>query len=90
MRRTKKKIDSFQSIHFPPDYFNFTEEEKKDFCLNLIDVLLFQIDKNINPELNRITFLNDIFDLTLQSNEQDELYESCAIIKDCKKHLNDN
>lgn len=85
----RRRITSFEAFQFPMDYFSYTEEEKKEFCNNIIEVLLIQIDKELDPEFDRFVFLNDIFDVTIESNEKLEFYEACEIIKDCKKCLNE-
>jgi hypothetical protein len=78
-------------IDIPVNYPTFSEKKKVILCDNLIDHLLTYIDKELDhaPYINRITFLNEILDSSLQSNVDLECYEVAQVIYDCKKRLND-
>ena len=56
----KKIIKQFKTFEFPVDYLNYSKEEKKDFCLSIIDVLLAQLEKDLDPTFNKINFLNNL------------------------------
>ena len=76
-------------MDIPKNYSKYTEEEKKTICNKLIDILLFHIDRELSPEYNRITFLDEVLESSLISNEQMELYEVCEVLCDCRKMLNE-
>lgn len=78
-------------IDIPIHYPTFSKRKKNIVCDNLIDHLLTYIDKELEsaPHINRITFLNDVLDSTLQTNVEMELYEVAQVIYDCKKRLNE-
>lgn len=76
-------------IDIPTNYFSFDEERKKEICNNIIDILLYELDKNLDPTINRITFLDSILESSLMSNEDLEQYEICECLRDCRKSLND-
>lgn len=78
-------------IDIPVNYPTFSEKKKVVLCDNLIDNLLTYIDKELeySPHINRITFLNEVLESSLQSNIDLELYEVAQVIYDCKKRLND-
>jgi hypothetical protein len=78
-------------VDIPVKYPTFTRKKKNIVCDNLIDNLLTYIDKELEslPHINRITFLNEILESSLQSNVDLELYEVAQVIFDCKKRLNE-
>ena len=47
------------------------------------------IDKELDPEINRISFLDDVLESSLMSNEEDEEYTVCQVLFDCRKLIND-
>ena len=51
-------------------------------------ILLTDIDKNLDPTINRITFLDEVLESSLISNEQEEEYIVCQVLFDCRKYLN--
>jgi len=76
-------------VDIPISYSTFTDKNKIKICDKLIDNLLFYIDKELDPTINRISFLEEILDSTLETNVDLELYEVAQVIHDCKKRLND-
>jgi hypothetical protein len=76
-------------VDIPKNYSKFSNDEKRAICNKLIDVLLFHIDKDLDPQYDRIEFLDDVFESSMISNEQMELYEICEVLYDCRKLLND-
>jgi hypothetical protein len=86
----RKQID-LGFIDIPLTYPTFNNKQKGILCDNLIDHLLIYIDKELDsvPHINRITFLNEILESSLQSNVDMELYEVAQVIYDCKKRLNE-
>jgi hypothetical protein len=75
-------------IDVPVKYCEFSNEQKIEIQDNLIDSLLHNIDKNLPPEINRITFLSEVLESSLITNEKMELYEVCQVINDTRKRLN--
>ena len=76
-------------IDIPKDYINLTRKQRTIVCENIIDKLLIYLHNELEPTINRITFLEDIFDSTLETNVQDENYEVAAVIRDCRKLINE-
>ena len=78
-------------IDIPIAYATFNKRNKLILCDNLIDSLLTYLDKELEhaPYINRITFLNEILDSSLQANIDLECYEVAQVIYDCKKRLNE-
>jgi hypothetical protein len=76
-------------IDIPIDYINFTKKQKNIVCENIVDVLYKYIDKELEPTINRLEFLDDVFDSTLDTNVEQENYEVAAVIRDCRKLINE-
>ena len=72
----------------PKSYAEFTDKQKKAVCNKIIDVLLTHIDKNLDPTINRITFLDEVLESSLMTDEEDEEYTVCQVLYDCRKYLN--
>lgn len=77
-------------IDIPSDYWEIGEEKKKEMCEKILDKLYRYVDKNLDPTVDRISFLHAILDSSLESNVEYENYEVAAIIKDCKQILNES
>lgn len=75
-------------IDIPKAYLDFTVKQKKAVCNKIIDVLLLHIDKELDPTINRISFLDDVLESSLMTNEEDEEYIVCQVLFDCRKYLN--
>jgi hypothetical protein len=76
-------------IDIPKDYPDFTAKQKKVVCIKIVDVLLRHIDKELDPTINRISFLDEVLESSLMTNEQDEEYIVCQVLFDCRKLIND-
>jgi hypothetical protein len=74
----------------PVEYLAYNEEERKQICDKIIDSIYKYIDKNLEPDINRILFLEEIFESSIITNEQDENYEMCIVLKDCLTRLNED
>jgi hypothetical protein len=76
-------------IDVPKEYSLFTEEKKIVLCDRIIDSMLTQIDKEVPEYINRITFLIEILESSLITNEEHENFEVCVVLRDILKRLND-
>lgn len=77
-------------MDIPKEYCNFTEKEKRAVCNKLIDMLLTTLDRELDPVINRITFLNDVLESSIVSNEELEQYEICQCLMDIRTILNED
>lgn len=77
-------------IEVPADYWGIDDEKKRDMCEKILDKLYRYVDRNLDPTIDRISFLHAILDSSIESNVEYENYEMCAVIKDCKQILNEN
>jgi hypothetical protein len=85
-----KKMLKLGMIDVPTDYFSYDITQKKELCEDLIDRLYLFIDDKLEPQINRIEFLKDVLQSSLESNVQLEYYEVAAVINDCIKLLNED
>jgi len=88
MTRSREHIE-LGYFDIPKAYADFTVKQKKAVCIKIIDVLLEHIDKNLDPTINRISFLDDVLESSLMTNEEDEEYTVCQVLFDCRKLIND-
>jgi hypothetical protein len=86
----KRKQSEIGYIDIPKEYCDLNTNEKRAVCNKIIDMLLHQIDKELAPEINRITFLDQILESSLISNEELEQFEICACLLDIRKILNED
>lgn len=77
-------------LEIPKDYFELSKEDKETVCMVIMDNLLRVIDKNFNPELNRIDLMNRLLDSSIQSNINEETYEVPQVLYDIKQILNES
>jgi hypothetical protein len=64
-------------------------QDKRELCLTIIDAFVTLLDKLVNPEFSRIGILNVILDSSIETNEMDENYEVCEVLKDMKQIINE-
>ncbi|CAB5214070.1 hypothetical protein UFOVP185_9 [uncultured Caudovirales phage] len=81
--------DEFDIAQFdvPKDYFKYSKEQKQQLCNKIVDTLLTIFDRDLDPTINRITFLDEVLQKTLEENERYEMYEVCSVISDCLQQL---
>jgi hypothetical protein len=77
-------------IDIPKEYCRFNKKEKRVVCNKIIDVLLTTIDRDLDPIINRITFLNEVLESSIISNEELEQYEICQCLQDIRTILNED
>ena len=87
MERSSEEIGY---IDIPREYCQFTKKEKRAVCNKLIDLLLQTIDRELDPVINRITFLDEVLESSIISNEHLEQYEICECLKDIRTILNED
>jgi hypothetical protein len=88
--KKENKIIGIGELEIPTNYFKFTKKEKDELCNRIIDSLYKYVDRNLEPDISRISFLEGIFESSLITNEEDENYEMCMVLKDCLNILNED
>ena len=66
-----------------------TERKKKNVCNTIIRQLMIYIDENLDEKINRVTFLDEVLESSIETNEVIEKYEVCSVFRDCRKLLNE-
>lgn len=74
-------------IIVPIDYSKLNNKQKVAICDNLIDTLLMSVDRILPPEINRIQFLDQILESSIESNNELEQYEISQTLYDMRKRL---
>lgn len=87
MGRTKKEIGY---IDIPSEYDTYTQEEKVAVCNKILDKIMLVVDRQLPAHINRMTFIDEILEETLESNIKDEKYEVCSVIRDIVKLINED
>lgn len=77
-------------MDIPQEYCYFSSEEKRAVCNKLIDMLLTTLDRELDPVINRITFLDQVLESSIISNEELEQYEICQCLLDIRTILNED
>jgi len=86
MKMKEEEID-LGDIVVPIDYSKLNDKQKKAICDNLIDTLLMSIDRILPPHINRIQFLDEVLESSIESNNDLEQYEVSQTLYDMRKRL---
>lgn len=89
MKRNRESID-MGYIGIPKEYFVYDKETKVLICNEIIDRLLLQIDREVDPTINRIQFLDEMMESSIETNLKDENYEVVQVFSDVRKMLNES
>jgi hypothetical protein len=74
-------------IDVPIGYEKLNPENKDDICDLLIERLLIALDSELPVYISRITFLKEVLESSLITNEREENYEVCSVIRDTIKRI---
>jgi len=89
MNKQKEHIE-LGFIDVPMNYFKLADNIKKALCNKLIDVLYENIDRDLDPIINRIEFLDEVLESSIITNEELEQYVICGVLFDCRKYLHED
>ena len=84
----KSKL-SIGQLEVPEDYSLLGEMVKKELCEELIDILLRALDKQLKPDLDRVKFLKELLDNSIEENIKIENYEICQVLNDLRIVINE-
>ena len=76
-------------LEVPLDYFQLSNKHKRDLCLNIADAIITILVENLNPKIDKMDIMERLLDSSIQSNEQEENYEVCQVLKDIKLIINE-
>ena len=77
-------------VGIPKQYFVYDKQTKILICNEIIDRILIQIDKELDPTINRIQFLDAMMESSIETNLEDENYEVVQVFSDVRKMLNES
>lgn len=82
-----KKVNSTKigEIEIPSGYLTMSEDEKTSLCWGLFEMMLETINKKARPEYDRFMILDKLLESSIQTNEEQENYEICAVLRDIQK-----
>ena len=89
MKRSRESID-MGFVGIPKEYFVYDKETKELICNQIIDKLLLQIDRDLDVTINRIQFLDEMMESSIETNLKDENYEVAQVFSDIRKMLNES
>lgn len=76
-------------LEVPIDYFSFNRNEKEQLCLQLMDAMLHLLDRELNQELDRVAVLDRVLESSIITNQDEENYEICEVLKDIRILINE-
>jgi len=76
-------------LEIPLAYFEYSKEEKEVFCLELLEVMLISIERNLKGDFDKLDILDQILQSSIITNLETENYEICAVFSDMRKLLNE-
>jgi hypothetical protein len=82
------KTIKVSEIDIPSDYFQLNDEEKEVICVEILNFMLTILDKQLKPEVNRMFALESLIESSIITNQEQELYEVCAVLMDVRKLIN--
>lgn len=77
-------------IELAVDFFKLSQEDREDLCSGLMDTMLTMIHKYAPANMNRVDILDKLLDSSILTNEEDENFEICELLKTCKQILNES
>lgn len=89
MKIIRESID-MGYVGIPKQYFVYDKQTKILICNEIIDRILIQIDKELDPTINRIQFLDAMMESSIETNLEDENYEVVQVFSDVRKILNES
>ena len=78
-------------VDIPANYLKLEDKQKDVLADRMIDTVLMFIEKQLEPipYVNRMDFLEQVLDSSIQTNVENEMYEIAAVFQRCKKRLNE-
>jgi len=76
-------------LEVPVDYFNFSKEDKEILCNKVMDAMLYVLDRQLKPDLDRIEILDKLLESSIITNQEEEEYEVCQVLMDIRTLINE-
>lgn len=78
-----------EDLELPPNYFEMSDEDRKDVCVGLLETIYEIIIKNNKNNVNKVELFHKVLDMTIEINEKNENYELCGLLYDTKRLLDE-
>jgi hypothetical protein len=75
-------------IEIPLNYLTMSEEERRILCLGLFETMIDTLNRTAKPEFDRFMILDKLLDSSIMTNEEEENFEICAVLRDIQKLIN--
>ena len=85
----KQEIIRIGEIEIPSKYFSLPKREKEVLCGAILDTILTMIDRSTSPGIDRFMILDKLIESSIITNEKEENYEICSVLKDVRKLINE-
>ena len=76
-------------LEIPIDYFKFSKKDKDILCNEIMDAMLHILDRQLKPDLDRMKVLDKLLESSIITNQEQEEYEICAVLKDIRTLINE-
>lgn len=80
---------TLDQIKAPDNYFQLSDEEKKDICMGLLETIYDIIIRTKGNNVSKLELIESVLDSTLKYNEELEQFEHCQVLYDTKKLLDE-
>lgn len=87
--KSNTKHKKVGEIEIPLNYFKMSEEERKTLCLGLFETMMDTLNRTAKPEFDRFMILDKLLDSSIITNEEEENFEICAVLRDIQKLINE-
>lgn len=77
-------------LKVPNNYFSLNEEEKIDVCVGLLEAMYEFITPLSHPNVSKIELMDRILKSTLNHHESIEEFETCQVLYDTQKLLDEH
>jgi hypothetical protein len=85
----KQEIVRIGEIEIPSKYFKLPQNEKEVLCGAILETILTMIDRSTSPEIDRFMVLDKLLESSIITNESEENYEICCVLKDVRNLINE-
>ena len=86
----KNKSVKIGHLDVPSDYFTLPVDEKEIICHEILESMLYLLEKHLDPEVDTLGVLKKVIDSSIIMNEHNENYEVAGVLLDIKKMVNED
>lgn len=76
-------------LDVPMDYFTMPQEDKEVICNSILESILYILERSIKDDsVDKLNILNRIIDSSIITNQDEENYEVCGVLRDIRNLIN--